>query len=256
MTAYANTNDEQSDRLGRYLTWAFVLHGVAFAGIIAWSILGHLIHGPHWGESVQQSGSIQANLVSAIPLPQKAPPVEKQVLASEDVEKVPAPQPKVSTQPPPKPDDILIKGKTPEKAQPKPTEVTAPKHPQPTPDTPKANSGAQATQFPQTTTPLKNGTATVTVEDKVFGSRYAYYLQLVGRLVNQNYNPPASSGGKSVTVVFDIQRDGTVANLRTDKPSGFSALDIAASRAIQSVDSFGPLPAGDHITIEYKFDAH
>ena len=43
-------------------------------------------------------------------------------------------------------------------------------------------------------------------------------------------------------MLFDIQRDGTVANLRTDKPSGFSALDIAANRAIQSVDSFGPLP--------------
>ena len=98
------------------------------------------------GENAEQAGSIQASMVSSIPLPQKAPPVEKQVLASEDVEKIPAPQPKVSTQPPPKPDDILIKGKTPEKAQPKPTEVTAPKHPQPTPETPKANSGDSATR--------------------------------------------------------------------------------------------------------------
>jgi protein TonB len=195
-------------------------------------------------------------MVSAIPLPPKAPPVDKSVLAADDTEKVPAPQPKVTTQPPPKPDDVLIKGKTPEKAVPKPTTVEAPKHPQPVPDTSKANSGAAATQLPQSITQLKNGTATVTVEDRVFGNRYGYYLRLVGQLVNQNYNPPLNSQGKSVTVVFDIERDGTVANLRTEKASGFSALDSAASRAVESVESFGPLPAGDHITIEYKFDAH
>ncbi len=255
MSTYSNTNDQDFDRLGRGFTFAIGLHIAAAAAIAGWALVSH-IHGPRWGESAHQSGSIQANLVSAIPLPPKAPPVDKAVLASEDVTKVPAPQPKVTTQPPPKPDDVLIKGKTPDKAQPKPTTVTAPKHPQPTPDTPKANSGDSATQLPQTTAPLKNGTATITAEDKVFGTRYAYYLRLVGQLVNQNYSPPVGSQSKSVTIVFDIQRDGTVNNLRIDKASGYSPLDLAARRAVESVESFGPLPSGDHITIQYKFDAH
>jgi protein TonB len=256
MTTYARTQDVPYDRFGRGLTAAIVLHVILGAGVVAYTLFAHLLHGPHWGESVSQSGSIEASMVNAIPLPQKAPPVKDNVLASDNVTKVPAPQPKVATQPPPKPEDILIKGKTPTKAIDKPTTITPPKHPQPVPDTKKANSGDAATQLPQSIAQTKNGTSTVTVQDRVFGNRYAYYLQLIGRLVNQNYNPPLASGGKSVTVLFDIERDGTVNNLKTEKPSGFGALDSAALRAVSSVDSFGPLPAGDHITIEYKFDAH
>jgi protein TonB len=258
MSTYANTNEPDFDRLGRGATFAIALHLAAVGIIAGWAFISH-VHGPHWGESVQQSGAIQANMVSAIPLPPKAPSVDKSVLASEDVTKVPAPQPKVTTQPPPKPEDVLIKGKTPDKAVPKPVTVTAPKHPQPTPDTPKANSGDSATQLPQSVTQTKNGTATVTIQDRVFGTRYAYYLRLVGQIVNQNYNPneadPRASQGKSVTLVFDIERDGTVANLHLQTRSGSASLDSAAMRAIQRIDSgFGPLPAGDHITIEYKFD--
>jgi protein TonB len=260
MPSYANTNEEQFDKFNRGLTGAIVLHLVLGAGIVAYTLFAHLLHGPHWGESISQSGSIEASMVSAIPLPPKAPPVKDSVLASEDVTKVPAPTPKVATQPPPKPNEVLIKGKTPEKAVPKPTTVIPPKHPQPTPDTRKANSGDAATQLPQSISQLKNGTSTVTVQDRVFGTRYAYYLQLVGRIVNQNYNPneadSRASQGKSVTVLFNIERDGTVSDLHIETRSGSTSLDSAAMRAIQHIDSFGPLPAGDHITIEYKFDYH
>ena len=260
MATYANTSDpQQFDRFGRGLTWAIALHIAAGAAIAGWAILSH-IHGPHWGESVQQTGSIQASMVSAIPLPPKAAPVEKNVLASANVTPVPAPQPKESTQPTPRPDDVLIKGKTPDKAVPKPTVVEAPKHPQPTPVTPKAASGDAATQLPQSVTQMKNGTASVTVQDRVFGTRYAYYLRLVGQLVNQNYNPNEADGrasqGKSVTLLFDIERDGTVSGLHIETRSGSPTLDTAAMRAIQRIETFGPLPAGDHITIEYKFDYH
>lgn len=260
MSTYANTSDSQPfDRLGRGLTWAIALHIIVAAVIAGWAIVNH-IHGPHWGESVQQTGAIQASMVSAIPLPPKAAPIDKNVLASDNVTPVPAPQPTVATQPPPRPDDVLIKGKTPEKAVPKPTVTTPVKHPQPVPDTTKAASGDAATQLPQSVSQMKNGTATVTVQDRVFGNRYAYYLRLVGQLVNQNYNPneadPRSSQGKSVSVLFDIERDGTVSGLHIETRSGSPTLDSAAMRAIQRIETFGPLPAGDHITIEYKFDYH
>jgi periplasmic protein TonB len=260
MSTYANTSDSQPfDRLGRGLTWAIALHIGAAAVIAGWALVNH-IHGPHWGESVQQTGAIQASMVSAIPLPPKAAPIDKNVLASDNVTPVPAPQPKEATQPPPKPDDVLIKGKTPDKAAPKPTVAIPVKHPQPVPDTTKAASGDAATQLPQSVSQVKNGTATVTVQDRVFGTRYAYYLRLVGQLVNQNYNPneadPRSSQGKSVSVLFDIERDGTVSGLHIETRSGSSTLDTAAMRAIQRIETFGPLPAGDHITIEYKFDYH
>jgi protein TonB len=262
MATYANTSDTQDfDHLGRGLTWAIGLHIAAVAVIAGFAIMAH-IHGPKWGENQQQAGSIQASMVSAIPLPPKAAPIDKNVLASDNVTPVPAPQPKETTQPPPRPDDVLIKGKTPDKAIPKPTVVTAPKHPQPTPVTPKAASGDAATQLPQSITQLKNGTATVTVEDKTFGQRYTYYLRLVSQLVNQNYNPneadPHSSQGHSVVLRFYIQADGSVSDLHVETRSGSPTLDQAAMRAIQRVDSFGPLPAGagSQLPIEFKFDYH
>ena len=80
----------------------------------------------------------------------------------------------------------------------------------------------------------------------------------VGRVIAQNYFTqevdPRSSEGKSVLIAFDIQRDGTPTNLRVETRSGSPSLDNAALRAIQRIDTFGDLPEGDHITIEYKFD--
>jgi protein TonB len=261
MSTYSNTSDQDFDRLGRGFTIAVSLHFAAAALIAGWAFISH-IHGPKWGDNVQQTGSIQASMVSSIPLSPKAAPVDKNVLASDNVTPVPAPQPKETTQPPPRPDDVLIKGKTPEKAAPKATAINAPKHPQPTPVTPKAASGDAATQLPQSITQLKNGTATVTVEDRTFGQRYSYYLRVVSQLVNQNYNPneadPRASQGHSVVLRFYIQNDGSVSDLHIETRSGSPTLDQAAMRAIQRVDSFGPLPAGsgNQIPIEFKFDYH
>ena len=51
-----------------------------------------------------------------------------------------------------------------------------------------------------------------------------------------------------------LQRDGSIANVHIENRSGSPTLDTAAMRALQRIDSFGPLPEGDHITIEDKFD--
>jgi protein TonB len=241
---------------------ALALHGGLAAILIAAAYL-HSSHKQTWGENAASVGAIQASMVSSIPLPPKATPVKNSVLTSEDVTPAPQPPPKEAAVPPPKPTDVLIKAKTPDKPVTKvaPVETPAPpKHPQPVPDTPKANSGDAATQLPQSTSQVKNGTATVTVENRTFGNRYAYYLRIVGSTVNQNYFvgevDPRASQDKSVTVVFDIERDGSTANLRIENRSGSPTLDTAAMRAIQRIDHFSPLPEGDHITIEYKFDFH
>ena len=260
MSAYATSPDEQNDRFGSGIAGAILLHALVVAAIIGWAAFNHF-HNPTWGESAPQVGSIQASMVSAIPLPTKAPPVKDNVLTPDEVSKAAAPPPKEAAVAPPKDTDVLIKSKTPPvtKIAPAPTEAP-PKHPQPVPVTPKANTGEQATQIPQSVTQLKNGTSTVTVQDRAFGNRYAYYLQLVARAVAQNYYPQEvdaqTSEGKSVKLLFDIQRDGTVLNLRIETRSGSSSLDTAALRSIQRIDNFAPLPAGDHLTIEDTFDYH
>ncbi len=80
---------------------------------------------------------------------------------------------------------------------------------------------------------------------------------LVNTKVAQNWYTqeadPRASNGKSVTLVFDINRDGTPSNARVETRSGSSSLDLSAMRAVQRVEGFGPLPQGGHITVEYTF---
>jgi protein TonB len=95
------------------------------------------------------------------------------------------------------------------------------------------------------------------VQDRTFGSRFAYYVNIVNRTVAQNWYTqeadPRASAGKSVVILFDINRDGTPSNPRVETRSGSPSLDLSAMRAIQRVEGFGPLPQGDHITVEYTF---
>ena len=260
MSAYVSSPDEQNDRFGSGVAGSVLLHAAVFAGIIGWAIFSHL-HNPSLGENSSQVGSIQASMVSAIPLPTKAPPVKDQVLTPDDVSKAAAPPPKEATLPPPKDTDVLIKAKTPPATKTAPVPTPAPpKHAQPVPDTPKANSGEQATQLPQSISQTTNGTATLTVQNRALGLRYAYYIRIVSSRITQNYNQefpdPRASQDKSVTVLFDIDRNGTPTNLRMEAASGSPTLDSAGKRAIQEVDSFGPNPAGESIPIAFKFDYH
>lgn len=262
------------DRLRGGMAGAVGLH-LLLAAVVIGAAYIHLGKHDRWGESAAAVGAIQASMVSALPLPSHSKPVEKQVLASEDVNEAPLVAPKAATQPPPKPTDILVKAKTPEKpAPPAPVHSTAPpkpepkaqpteapplKHPQPAPDTPKARTGeTTATQLPEAVTQSQNGTATATVENRSFGAHYAYYLRIVSQRVSQNWFKgevdPSSSQGKSVTLAFDIDKDGNPQNIHIKTRSGSSTLDSSAMRAVQRVEGFGPLPAGDSIPIEFTFD--
>jgi protein TonB len=251
--------DEPDDRFGTGLAGAIGLHILLAAAFIGVALYTHTSD-DHWGENAAQTGSIQASMVSAIPLPHKAAPVDKSVLAPDVVSPAPAPPPKAAAIPPPHDTDILVKGKTqPAKTAPSPA-VTPPKHPQPTPDTPKAQTGDSATQLPQSVSQTKNGDAAATIEDKAFGNRYAYYRDIVSRTVSQNWYTseadPSASQGKHVILSMDIQRDGTPSNIHIVTKSGSPSLDTSALRAIQRIDSFGPLPAGDHVTVQLSFDFH
>lgn len=256
MTTYA-TSDEQDDKFGSGIAGAIALHLLLAAIFIGVALFAHT-SASHWGENASSVGAIQASMVSAIPLPQKFKPVDKSVLAPDNVSPAPVPPPKEAAAPPPRETDILVKSKLqPKKVAPILTPAP-PKHPQPAPPSPKAATGESATQLPQSTTQLKNGTATATVQDRTFGNRYAYYVQIVSQKVAQNwYTAEAdshASQGKHTTIVFDIERDGTPANVRILDKSGSPSLDTSALRALQRVDGFGPLPAGNQITVEYTFD--
>jgi periplasmic protein TonB len=58
-------------------------------------------------------------------------------------------------------------------------------------------------------------------------------------------------------LAFDITRDGHPTNVRVEQSSGVPSLDISAMRAVQRIDTFGPLPpdyTGSKVSVEFWFD--
>lgn len=247
-----------SEKFGSGLTIAIVLH-VAIAAAIVTAAFVNPFNLDRWGGHESTEGAIQASVVDALPLPPKAQPVEKSVLVQPDVTPAPAPPPKEAAAAPPKETDVLIKGKTTPKTA-KVEAPTPPKHPQPTPETTRANSGSTATQIPQSIAQTHNGQAALTVADHVYGQRYAYYFDAVQRKIGENWlgqeADPRASMGKSVKLIFDINRDGTPSNIRVEVSSGSPSLDLSAMHALQRIDTFGPLPSGDKKTVEDTFTYH
>ena len=220
------------------------------------------IHNPHWGQNASNPGAIQATMVSSLPLPPTQRTLDTGVLTSD----APSPAPLLSkeeTEPPPAPHEVEIPEKItkPIKTAEKPTPAP-PKHIQPVPPQPtKATTGETAgVRIAQSTLQVKNGTASVSVEDRTFGDRFSYYVNIVNSKVAQNWYTaeadPRASVGKSTTIVFDIDRAGVPSNIRVETASGSPTLDQSALRAVQRVDGFGPLPQGNRITVEYTFHLH
>lgn len=239
---------------------ALTLHLAIAGGAVAWAVISNFNHAS-WGESSIQSGSISATMVPSIPLPPKQRFNEDKVLTSETPSAAPTP-PKEKAAPPPKPDEVLI----PEKVAPKPTKTaekpapTPPKHPDTTPPDPtKATMGeTSGVRIPEAIQQVKNGTASITMDDRSFGQRYAYYARIVDQKVSESWNTqqifPGATTGMRAVVVFTINADGTPSDPRILTKSGSSAFDTLAIRTIQRIDGFGPLPQTKPITVEFALD--
>ncbi len=236
---------------------SLALHGAIAALMVGLAWFSH--RGHSWGENAATAGAIQATMVSSLPLPPKQRELDTGVLTSE----APSPAPvttKQETIEAPKPNEIPLPEKKvkPIKQAPEPTPAP-PKHPQPAPPQPtKAVTGETAgIRIPQSTVELKNGTASVTIQDRAFGDRFAWYGKVITTKIAQNWYSqeadPRASAGRSVTILFDIDRSGAPSNPRLETRSGSPSLDQSALRSVQRVDGFGPLPSGDHLTVEYTF---
>jgi protein TonB len=94
-----------------------------------------------------------------------------------------------------------------------------------------------------------------------FGSRFAWYVDIIKRKTAQNWYraevDPHTAAGTRVYVTFDVARDGTPGNVQITKSSGNGSLDSSALRAVQRVDTFGPLPggySGNRLSVQYYFE--
>lgn len=254
-----------------------VLHLCIVGAIAASAYLANRIHGNEWGNQ-QSPGAIQATLVSSaptIPLPQTAPPTPN-VLATEQPSQAPPP-PKPAAPAQPEPDAIPIplkqtpppkqEKKKDEKPPPKPekkpeVQQPTPKHSQPTPDQHKARFGEAApTQMAHSMTPTQTQqNQPVNVTGGGQGFNYPYYVGIIQRKVREGWYTqevdPRTQIGSRASVVFTIARDGSPSNVRISQSSGSPTLDSSAVRAVQRVESFGPLPpgySGSSVSVEYTF---
>ncbi len=265
MAAIADSNKYGSDiysehaQLRRPLAWSFGLH-VAFAVfVVLYAVFVNGIRGAGWG-SGGGGDAMGATLVNAIPLP--ANPTETtNVLATEskglaksqptapekEPEAIPIPDKNVTTKIKPAP----VKTATQRKAEAAPTESN---------QVPYGEGGPVSGPYTMTAGSTKGGFG-FTGSGGDFGSQFAWYVQAVQRKVTENWLKyevdPRVSDAKRVYLTFDIARDGHPSHVEIEQSSGVPTLDVSARRALERIDTFGPLPAdysGSKVSVEFWFD--
>lgn len=236
-----------------------VLHGAFFLAAVVSGMLG-AGHGEGWGGTTAGDSAMSATLVSsAIPLPSTEAEKEN-VLANESkglsestpVEKVPEPE------------AIPIPDKTtklkPEKLPRTPTQEKPKTPPPPTNQVPFGQGGPVSGAYTMFKSATGSGGMTFGPAGS-FGSRYSWYVDAVRRKVSENWLKyevdPSITSASRVYITFDIQRNGEPTNIQISQGSGVPSLDMSAKRALQRIDTFGPLPpdyAGSRVSVEFWFD--
>ncbi len=264
------------------------------AGLLAFVLLfpALLSHsGLEWGNNGSGGASgeaMSAHLVSGIPLPASSQAKPENVLATESKglsKSLPAPAVKEDKEAIPIPQrDAKIK--KPEKPQEK-AAVTPPAHPLSTTVAPPVTTPTQQTPpkpappeqakvdntvpfgeggpvaGPYTALQTSTGAGGLKFGEGgagSFGSLYGWYADVVARKVHQawqNEVNPSVVSAKRVYILFDIARNGSPSHVRIEQTSGIPSLDQSALRAMQRIDTFGPLPSGysgSYVSVEFWFD--
>jgi protein TonB len=246
----------------RPVTLSAIFHGLLFGAMLVISLLSGK-RGENWGGAVSADGAMSARLVSsAIPLP-STPTQTENVLANESKglsESKPAerqPEPEAV----PIPEKSAPKPKTKTPPAPVPTTKTPPKPVQQATNVVPFGQGGPAS-MPYTMVRTDVGTGGISLgENGSFGSRYSWYVDAVRRKVSENWLKyeidPSIANASRVYLTFDIARNGSPSNIQVSQSSGVPSLDLSAKRALQRIDTFGPLPpdySGSKVSVEFWFD--
>jgi len=233
------------------LIGSFVLHGA----IVALALFGNLIpsgRGENWGGTEGGGGAMNATLVSSIPLPAQPAPAEN-VLANESTG-LSQSQPKEEER------DAKRKNERRESTQKKePPKQLAKAEPEN--QVPFGQGGPVSGPYGAFSSGATKGGFGFQGGSGDFGSRFAYYVDIVRRKVSENWLKyevdPRINDARRVYIYFEITRSGQPVNIRVEQSSGIPSLDQSAVRALQRIDTFGPLPAaynGSYVAVEFWFD--
>jgi len=249
----------EHDRWGRNLGWSLALHVAVTAAIILYAVF--VPTGPRegWGQATGGE-SIGVTLVSTVPLP--ANPVESQNIVANESKGVSQSLPKAEEK---EPEAIPIPEQN-AKQKPKPkTSATQRKPAQPVEEAnnviPFGEGGPVSGPYGIFNAGGAKGGFGFTGGGGDFGSRFAWYVRVVQQKVSENWLKyevdSRITEARRVYLTFDITRDGRPISPQIEQSSGVPSLDQSALRAIQRIDTFGPLPsdyAGNKVSVEFWFD--
>lgn len=244
-------------QLSRPLAWSAGLHVAFTVFVVLYTLVIHGSRGGGWGAG-GGGDAMGATLVSTVPLP--ASQVQTTNVLATESKGLAQSQPKVQEQ---EPEAIPIPDKH-AKTKPKPVTSTQRK-PEPEPEEsnqiPYGEGGPVSGPYGMFSAGGAKGGFGFTGGGGDFGNRYAWYVQSVQRRVSENWLKyeidPRIAQANRVYLTFDIARDGHPTNVQIEQSSGVPSLDISATRAIQRIDTFGPLPSdysGNKVSVEFWFD--
>jgi len=218
---------------------SFLLHGALVAVLLTYGLVAGLFHHNQWGGA--GSGTIQVNVVSALPLPSDQPPNEN-VLATDTPSKAPA-EPAAKTKQAVDESTLAIADKQKKQKQ---ISRKAQQH-EPEPDNLARYGEQSGSSMARSIQPQGFSSGQTTVSDGDFGSRFSWYVEGINRKMTassfrQEVDPHTPKGSRAY-IQFAIHRDGSVSNVQMSQNSGSQTLDRACMRAAQRVDTFGALPA-------------
>jgi protein TonB len=257
MAASTNIYTEQS-QLSRPLAWSAGLH-LAFATfVIIYTAFFQGFRGEGWGGG-GGGDAMGATLVSSVPLPSKVAETTN-VLATES-KGLSKSEPKAQEQ---EPEAVAIPDKN-TKIKPKPVTSATKRKAEPEPEEsnqiPYGEGGPTTGPYSMFTAGGAKGGFGFTGGGGDFGNRFSWYVQAVQRKVSENWLryevDPNIKEAKRFYLTFEIARDGSPKNVLIEQSSGVPQLDNSAVRAIQRIDTFGPLPpeySGNKVSVEFWFD--
>jgi protein TonB len=248
----------EHEHWGRNLGRSALLH-LGIAGcILLYAVVGPRTSGGSWG--VGGGGdAIGVKMVSTVPLP-ASPVLTDNILANQSKglsQSFSPPEIK-------EPDAIPIPGKD-VKVKPKTTPTKRKPEPEPVEEAnnvvPFGEGGPVSGPYGVFSAGGAKGGFGFTGGGGDFGTRFAWYVRVVQQKVSENWLKyevdPGITEARRVYLTFDIQRDGSPRNVQVEQSSGVPSLDQSAVRALQRIDTFGPLPSdypSNKVSVEFWFD--
>ena len=250
----------EHDKWGRNLAWSAGLHLAVAGSIILYAAVASGGKGSAWGAG-GGGDAMGVTLVSSVPLP--ASTVQTQNVLANESKGITQSQPKIEQ---PEPDAIDIQDKNtkikPRKKQETPTKEKPQAEPEPESNQVAFGEGGPVSgPYGTFSAAGAKGGFGITGGGGDFGTKYAWYVHVIQQRVSENWLKyevdPRINNAQRVYITFDVMRDGHPANVSVEQSSGVPSLDVSAVRALQRIDTFGPLPgdySGNKISVEYWFD--